>query len=143
MKGSREFFIHLTPGNLLSISSFRAFGRILQHGYLLTRHLPLFLNKAQLFFLLTSNMPSDAMVVESFLTSVSELDETILKSTLGKASFDADLDAKSMDIMNCYDIRGLPQANSFQNMLTDVAKCQVIFKPYCGLVYMSRKLKFT
>jgi len=86
MKGSREFFIHLTPGNLLSISSFRAFGRILQHGYLLTRHLPLFLNKAQLFFLLTSNMPSDAMVVEGFLSSVSELDETILRSTIGKAS---------------------------------------------------------
>ena len=74
MTGENYSRVHLVPENLCSGSEFKAFGRMLEHGFKLVGYVPIFFNPAQLFFCLTGKLPSDELILESFLGCLSEVD---------------------------------------------------------------------
>ena len=58
----------IKPEMVLSKDQTMAAGRILVHGFLLTCYLPIFIGKAQLYFILTGKKPSKSMTwIETLL----------------------------------------------------------------------------
>jgi len=128
------------PGNLPSSEELEAIRRILEHGFKLTRFVPLFLNPAQLYMILTTEIPSNDMVLESFLSCFSNRDANILKQAIVKDVFDNELKEDLINLLASYDIRGLPEPSGFLGLLHDLAKIEIIMKPYFFLKHISRKV---
>ena len=64
-KGHTMQFIELHPQNIPTSSVCLSAGRILLHGFILTGYLPINLNPALIFSLLTSRDPSKDLILES------------------------------------------------------------------------------
>jgi hypothetical protein len=112
MKGSRYRSFHIAPSLLSNADDLKAYGRILEHGFKLTKYLPTFFNSAQLFMIVTGKEPSDELVLKGFLSCVSMQDKDLIEKALGALSFDQSLVSKLMDILCCYGLIGLPNAQT-------------------------------
>ena len=140
MTGENYSRINLVPGNLCSVNEYKAFGRILEHGFKLVGFVPIFFNPAQLFMILTRKSPSDELILESFFECLSENDAGTLRNALGMVSFDEECKFQLMNLLSSYEIKGLPQAANFLPFLRDIAKIELLTKPYFALVHMARDL---
>lgn len=118
MKGDRCFNFLISPENILNESELISFGRILLHGYKLTGFLPTFINQAQLYLITTKNNPSEGLLTDSFLSTLSHQDSALLSGALEKDFFDDQLKGKIMDIMSSYEIRGLPRPSNLKNRMS-------------------------
>jgi len=130
----------LLPENLPLKKELKAYGLILEHGFKLTRYIPNSLNPAQLFMILTSEIPSDEIILKSFLGCLSMYDANCLREALTKDFFDETFKETLMNLLASYEIKGLTQPGNFVHFLQDLARIEIIMKPYFVLVHIARKI---
>ena len=139
MTGENLSRISLAHGNIRGEADYQSIGRILEHGFSLVGYVPIFLNPAQLYFLTTGSPPSKEMLLKSFLECLSEYDSSTLKRALEMDIFDQEFKVKLIDLLSSYQIKGLPQPREFGVFLREIAKYELIIKPYFALSHLKRK----
>ncbi|XP_066931326.1 mucin-2-like isoform X4 [Clytia hemisphaerica] len=130
----------VTPGNIPTKEELEALGRVLQHGVTLQRFVPIFINEAQLYMVLTTEIPTDQMVLKTFLSCFSERESDILKHAIDATIFDPKMKDSLMSILTSFQIRGLPEPKDFKKFLFDIGYVEIIIKPYFFLRNISRKI---
>ena len=107
MHGSNQYVFRLCPGKVLEPWQSEAVGRILVHGLVLTGYLPVFMNKAQHFYILTRSTPSDDTLLECFLETICILERQLLEQALKCIFFEETMTLKLADLFSQYDTMGI------------------------------------
>ena len=97
MYGAKELYIQSKPDLLYDSVDYEIFGRILVHGYILTGYLPIRLNNATLYHVLTGRKPSKDILKSSFLNCLSRADQDLVVNALTKP--DTVLSSENHDLL--------------------------------------------
>ena len=89
--GHNNSYFKLSPGIDVSKERLEAMGRILLHGYLVCGFLPIYLNNASLFYVLTGKMPTKEFFKESFLACLDEKASRLVQQGESAAQFSSEL----------------------------------------------------
>ena len=100
----------------------------------LCSYIPITLNNPLLYFLLTSNEPSDALLNSSFLNNIQE-DE---HSTLENGSDSEVTKVKIASSFNQFDSNVRPSASNFGSVVSKVSRYAVLSKPYSYVVSIQK-----
>ena len=90
-----RFFV--APGYLCLVKEYVVFGRILESGFDLVGFVPIFLNQAQLFFIMTGVVPSIDLIFKGFY-------DCLAASEVDLFDFDEEFKSKLLDLFSSYEI---------------------------------------
>lgn len=140
LTGENYSRFYVAPGNLCSVKEYVVFGRILEHGFDLVGFVPIFLNQAQLFFIMTGVVPSIDLILKGFYDCLAASEVDLIKEAIMMDNFDEEFKSKLMDLFSSYEIKGLPKPEYFLSFLQEIAMVEVITKPYFALCHVARKI---
>ena len=129
-------YLSLSPDVCVSEDELCAAGRILLHGFLLTGFIPLSLNHAVLFKLLTGRDPSNKITTRSYLACLSETDQHTLDVAKSVTSYDSIMQVKLAEIFSMCRLSSIPSPESFKQTLDNISKYVTLISPYFAISFM-------
>ena len=123
-KGGNKYFFSVKPGRSLTTKEIQSLANILITGYITTGYLPLFVNQALLYRLLSGKIPSSKFTTSSFMECLDNNDFNLIESALKKNS-EFSLDFKTL-LVNFFckfssDFDVMPNKNNFRECLDNIA----------------------
>ena len=111
-------------------------GRILVHGFILTGYLPLNINHAVLFKILTVKTPSANFITKCYLDCLNDADRLLIERALTSENFDMAITVQLVELFSSCHICSVPTPDLFPETLNNICKFITLVSPYYFILCM-------
>ena len=113
-------------------------GAIFSHGFVLENYVPYRFTYSTLHYLMPGNIPDSSTVLTSFLSTLSETNDTAITSALriNANSFDENTASRLTAVISHFGSTSLPNPRNLPNILRLVSINQMIHQPFFALHHM-------
>lgn len=120
--------------------TWRLIGMIFSHGFIVVNYIPLTINEASLYFLLTGRQPAPRVLINSFLSTLAERDELTLTTAISTnpslTEFPETLMTRLSAITCHFGATSIPRPNNIRSIITSIARYSLIEGNFFALHYM-------